>query len=245
MKHALTSMAAIIAAAGLGSAAQAQSMTPPGTSPSQTMQSTPATGQTPQTYGSQSNAYPPPQQPGAAQATGAPQQQWNSAQQQNPAQWNAGQQPPAGTANLNQAQQNGIQQRQAIAPQGSMEPPAGGQISRDTVRQAQEQLRAQGLYRGADDGVVGSSTTRAVTQFQRRNGLPVTGSLDGPTLNRLTGSSAQGYGASAGQAQAPMQPMANPTMSQAPNSGAYNANTGASNPNPGAYNAQGNPPMQR
>lgn len=238
MKHAWTSIAAIIAAAGFAGAAQAQSLIPPGTSPSQTMQGAPATGQTPQTYGSQSNAYPAPQQPGATQPSGAQQQQWNSAQQQNPAQWNAGRQPPAGTANWNQAQQNGMQQRQAMAPQGSMEPPAGGQISRDTVRRAQDQLRAQGLYRGADDGIVGSSTSRAIAQFQRRNGLPMTGSLDGPTLNRLTGALAQGYGASAGQASAPMQPMANPSMSQAPNSGAYN-------PNAGAYNAQGNPPVQR
>jgi hypothetical protein len=210
------------------------------------MQSTQYTGQNPSPPSApQYDPYAAQQQPGNPQ--------WNAAQQQqNNPQWNAGQQPAPGTANWNQAQQNGMQ-RPAMAPSPNataMQQSGGGRgfwsqnISQDTVRQAQQQLRAQGLYRGSDDGVIGSSTKRSISQFQRRNGLPVTGSLDEATLNRLGGPSGQGYGASAGQPSASAQPMGAPPMNQAPN-------TGANNPSAGAYNnttgitPQGNPPMQR
>ena len=236
MKHSMTAIAVVIATAGLAGAVQAQSMTPPGTSPSQSMQSTQYTGQNPsQPYGAQYNPYAAQQQPTANT-------QWNASQQPpaSATNWNqTQQQPPSGAANWNQAQQNSMQQRQAMAPQAGMHQPASGQISRDMVRQAQEQLREQGLYRGADDGVIGSSTKRSISQFQRRNGLPMTGSLDEATLSRLVGPSGQGYGASAGQTSAAAQPM----MNQAPNTGAYN-------PSAGGYNTagatpHGNPPMQR
>ena len=238
MKHSMTAIAAIIGAAGFAPAVQAQSMTPPGTPPSQSMQSTQYTGQNPsQPYGAQYTPYAAQQQPTANT-------QWNASQQPAPgaANWNQTQQQPASAAaNWNQAQQNGMQQRHAMAPQAGMQQPAGGQISRDMVRQAQEQLREQGLYRGADDGVIGSGTRRAVAQFQRRNGLPVTGSLDETTLSRLSGPSPQGYGASVGQ---PMSQQPIP-QAQAPNAnlGTYNANTGTNAA--GAYNSQGTPPMQR
>ena len=220
MKQSMTAIAAIIATAGLAGAVQAQSMTPPGTSPSQTMQSTQYTGQNPsQPYGAQYNPY--------------------TAQQQQPAanpQWNASQQAPAaGTANWNEAQQ-----RQATAPQTGMPPSAGGPVTRDTVREAQGQLREQGLYRGADDGVIGRGTRRAIAQFQRRNGLPATGRLDEQTLGQLGGGSPQGYGASAGQPIAPGQPMPQqPTAQGQPMGGAATA------PNTGAYNPQPGQPMQR
>jgi hypothetical protein len=244
MNHSITAVAAIIAAAGFAGAVQAQSQTPPGTPPSQNMQSTQYTGQTPsQPNGPQSNPYPAQQQPGNAQV--------NAAQQSsNNPQWNAAQQPAPGTANWNQAQQNGMQPAMTPA-QGftATQQPGGSRqfwsqnVSRDAVRQAQQQLRAQGLYQGSDDGVIGSSTKRSISQFQRRNGLQVTGSLDEATLDRLGGPSGQGYGASAGQPSASAQPMGAPAMNQAPNTGAYN-------PSAGSYNTagttpQGNPPMQR
>jgi hypothetical protein len=222
----MTAVAVIIAAAGFSGAVQAQSQTPPGAPPSQSMQGTQYTGQPPSPPSApQYNPYAAQQQPG------------------NP-QWNAAQQPAPGTANWNQAQQNGMQ-RPAMAPSPNataMQQPAGSQqfwsqnISQDTVRQAQQQLRAQGLYRGSDDGVIGSSTKRSISQFQRRNGLPVTGSLDEATLNRLGGPSGQGYGASAGQPSAPAQPMGAPPMNQAPNTGAYN-------PSAGGYNTAGTTPQ--
>lgn len=252
MKHSMTAIAAIIAVAGFAGAVQAQSMTPTGTSPTQNMQSTQYTGQNPtQPYGGQYNPYAAPQgQPQAAQ-------QWNAGRQPqaNP-QWNTAQQPAAGTANWNQAQQNAMRQP-GMASQPGMRQAAGGRqfwsqhLSRDEIRGAQQALREQGLYRGRDDGIVGSGTERAVARFQRRNGLRVTGSLDEETLAQLNGGAPQGYGASAGQPAAPMSsaPMAQtPTTGSYSNPGAYNP--GAYNASPGAYNAagtnmQGTQPVQR
>ena len=53
--------------------------------------------------------------------------------------------------------------------------------------QAQEQLQAQGLYRGPIDGMMGNGTRRGLAQFQRQNGLPPSGTLDPQTLASLSG----------------------------------------------------------
>lgn len=71
--------------------------------------------------------------------------------------------------------------------------PAGQNLSRDIVRQAQRELRADGLYQGRIDGIIGAQTRRAVTEFQQQSGLSQTGRLDRATLSHLTG---PGYGAS-------------------------------------------------
>src|SRR5204862_7090953 len=92
-------------------------------------------------------------------------------------------------------QRTGMQQptgRQQPAPT-AMQQPAGMQpsasagvssrgMSRDDLMQAQEQLQAQGLYRGPIDGMMGNGTRRGLAQFQRQNGLPPSGTLDPPTL---------------------------------------------------------------
>ncbi len=59
-----------------------------------------------------------------------------------------------------------------------------------SVRNSQIALRALAaaqpeLDPGAPDGVFGPQTTRAVTAFQRRSGLPETGALDAVTWDRL------------------------------------------------------------
>jgi peptidoglycan hydrolase-like protein with peptidoglycan-binding domain len=61
-----------------------------------------------------------------------------------------------------------------------------------SVQQAQQQLRAQGLYNGAIDGRLGPEMKTALTQFQQRNGLPQTGTLDQQTSARLMQSSSNG-----------------------------------------------------
>ena len=253
MKHSVAAIAAVIAAAGVAGAVHAQSMTPPGSSPTQNMQSNQYTGQTPtQPYGAQYNPYAA-QQP-AATASQQNNPQWNAAQQQN----NAAAQQNNANAQWNAAQQNGAQ-RPAVAPSAMQRPgtenamsQAGDlqfwshNISQDTVREAQQRLASSGLYRGREDGLMGRETARGIAQFQRRNGLRVTGSLDQETLDRLVGPSAQGYGASAGQQpQASAQPMgAAPmnqgAMNQAPTAGAYN--TTAGNP---AANSQSHAPIPR
>jgi len=79
----------------------------------------------------------------------------------------------------------GAQNPQANAQPSQM--PGSQQTSQSNVQQAQEQLKAQGLYHGAVDGIVGPETQNAVMAFQRKQGLPQTAQLDQQTLNRLNG----------------------------------------------------------
>jgi len=64
----------------------------------------------------------------------------------------------------------------------------GDALRKDDIRWAQAELRYRGLYRGSLDGVVGPETQRALSQFQKTNGLGRTGSLDAKTWETLTGS---------------------------------------------------------
>ena len=66
-------------------------------------------------------------------------------------------------------------------------PPAGTDWAPtpQAVRDAQQSLRAQGLYNGPTDGILGPKTKAAPTQYQQRNNLEQTARLDVDTLNRL------------------------------------------------------------
>jgi len=56
----------------------------------------------------------------------------------------------------------------------------------DRVRQVQNQLINAGIsFAGGADGVFGAATAGAIMDFQRREGLPVTGKLDDATATRL------------------------------------------------------------
>ncbi|MDA9293083.1 peptidoglycan-binding protein, partial [bacterium] len=56
----------------------------------------------------------------------------------------------------------------------------------DAVKDVQRRLAARGVYvAGGADGVYGAATVRAVTQFQRWNGLTPTGAVDGKTAAAL------------------------------------------------------------
>jgi hypothetical protein len=68
--------------------------------------------------------------------------------------------------------------------------------SKDEVRQAQQQLQDQGLYRGRIDGILGRETKQALGQFQKKNGLSQTARLDQPTMDRLLGNTGAGQGSS-------------------------------------------------
>ena len=76
------------------------------------------------------------------------------------------------------------------APQANMQQSSGNDfwsrnLSQDEVRQAQQQLAAQGLYRGPVDGLAGAEMQRALIRFQQQNGLRRTATLDQETMNRL------------------------------------------------------------
>jgi peptidoglycan hydrolase-like protein with peptidoglycan-binding domain len=56
----------------------------------------------------------------------------------------------------------------------------------DDVRHAQLALRDQGLYDGPVDGIAGPRTRHALTEYQRRQGLPQTARLDRDTRDALS-----------------------------------------------------------
>jgi peptidoglycan hydrolase-like protein with peptidoglycan-binding domain len=55
----------------------------------------------------------------------------------------------------------------------------------DTIRAVQTRLKAGGFYSGKINGRNDSATAAAVTRYQIRNGLQITGKLDGPTRHAL------------------------------------------------------------
>lgn len=55
----------------------------------------------------------------------------------------------------------------------------------DTIRAVQTRLKAGGFYFGEINGRNDSDTTAALTRYQIRNGLQITGKLDGPTRHAL------------------------------------------------------------
>jgi peptidoglycan hydrolase-like protein with peptidoglycan-binding domain len=125
------------------------------------------------------------------------------------------------------------------ASQASMQPAGGDSfwsrnISQDEVRQAQQQLQAQGLYRGPVDGKAGPEMQRALARFQQQNGLRRTATLDEQTMNRLggtgpaMGSSAAPMGGStpARSGTAPMATSTAPGASTTPPLGAGGTSTG-------------------
>jgi peptidoglycan hydrolase-like protein with peptidoglycan-binding domain len=97
---------------------------------------------------------------------------------------NAGANMPAASGTYNQSQS-------AVNP------------SRDEVRQAQQQLEGQGRYHGAIDGVLGPQTKQVIEQFQQKNDLQVTATLDQQTMNKLFGTMSGGQGSSTPTSPAP------------------------------------------
>jgi peptidoglycan hydrolase-like protein with peptidoglycan-binding domain len=60
-------------------------------------------------------------------------------------------------------------------------------VPESQVKQAQQQLKSAGLYKGAVDGKMGTDTQQAIEQFQEKHGLPATGTLDQQTMATLQG----------------------------------------------------------
>lgn len=71
----------------------------------------------------------------------------------------------------------------------------------DAVRKVQKRLINLGYLSGSADGDYGNMTKNAVKDFQRNNGLSVTGSVNSATLNKLNSSSAKKAGAATGSTQ--------------------------------------------
>jgi len=66
-------------------------------------------------------------------------------------------------------------------------------LTRQDIMMVQDRLADRGYYKGSIDGLFGPMTASAVRQFQRDEGLPVTGRLTGATLDELDLASNDGY----------------------------------------------------
>lgn len=145
--------------------------------------------------------------------------------------------PPASTApsTTNPASNPGTTNPEATnrsetsGPSAENTQPGGAMNSPQDIRQAQEQLKAQGLYHGAVDGQMGPETKSALARFQEQNGLPQTSTLDQATMAKL-GSAAGGTGNTMQNSGSSTPPAGmNPSMHSAPgNSSAGNPATGTS-----------------
>jgi peptidoglycan hydrolase-like protein with peptidoglycan-binding domain len=86
---------------------------------------------------------------------------------------------------------SGIAQTNTQAPRSTTMPPqstlSDTAVPESQVKQAQQQLKSAGLYKGAVDGKMGSDTQQAIEQFQQKHGLPATGTLDEQTMAALQG----------------------------------------------------------
>jgi len=59
-------------------------------------------------------------------------------------------------------------------------------LSREQLKKVQTALKNQGLYKGKIDGIFGKLTNSAVKQFQQKNGLSATGTIDAATEAKIT-----------------------------------------------------------
>ncbi len=75
--------------------------------------------------------------------------------------------------------------------QGSGGSQAANHASPNEIKQAQQKLKQEGLYKGRIDGIAGPETQQALEQFQKKNNLQQTGQLDEQTEAKLGMSEAQ------------------------------------------------------
>lgn len=96
---------------------------------------------------------------------------------------------------------NGSSRTSSVAPSSSYTPPPPPQqaeaqqaVTPDTIRQVQQALQQQNMYRGQVDGVWGPHTQAAVRQYQQKNNLGSSGQLDQQTLASLNVGGGHNYG---------------------------------------------------
>ena len=87
-------------------------------------------------------------------------------------------------------EQNGEASRSAEespAGQNATTPQAeqSGNVSSDSVRSAQQQLRQDGFYNGPVNGQMNQGTRAALRQYQKQNNLPVTGQVTRDTAQSM------------------------------------------------------------
>jgi peptidoglycan hydrolase-like protein with peptidoglycan-binding domain len=63
--------------------------------------------------------------------------------------------------------------------------PRASAADQDNIKKVQQTLRDKGYDAGPIDGVMGSQTREAISQYQKSENLPVTGHLDAETAGKL------------------------------------------------------------
>ncbi len=69
---------------------------------------------------------------------------------------------------------------------GEMAGSAAKTPSSDQIKEAQSALKKQGLYKGSADGKWGPNSRAAMKEFQAKNGMEETGTLDSKAMSALT-----------------------------------------------------------
>jgi peptidoglycan hydrolase-like protein with peptidoglycan-binding domain len=159
-----------------------------------------APSQTPTTYPSSGYSQP---------STPSGQPQANAAQTPS-----ATGQAPAATAQRQSAPTTGTpSMASGMAPGGN-----------ETVRYAQYQLHAAGLYNGPQDGIMDPNTRSAIARYQEQHGLGRSESLDESTLASMEGSQTTGSGSATPPAAT--SPESTPSAANNPSAGAMGGNAG-------------------
>src|SRR5262245_38661728 len=71
-----------------------------------------------------------------------------------------------------------------------------GTASKEDIRNAQQALKDKGMYTGAVDGTINAETEKALRDFQEKNSLQVTGTLNHDTMKALGVKSSAGTSSS-------------------------------------------------
>ena len=90
-----------------------------------------------------------------------------------------------GAAVTHAADMNNTRPAPESAMSGAYLPQSAENLSKNDIQWAQRQLRSEGLYKGPINGVLTLQTQHALEQYQKKNGLTVTSSLDQPTMRSL------------------------------------------------------------
>lgn len=110
----------------------------------------------------------------------------------------------AGPALAQSAGSNGAMGTSPSASHATEAP--GAAMSASQVKEAQNALKAQGLYKGQVDGIMGPRTKAAITAFQKKEGLRQSASLDQETYNRLMSMNGSPGGSSTNESGSSMAP---------------------------------------
>ena len=149
------------------------------------------------------------------------------------------------------AQAEGIYQKQGAAQMtnrhaAAMHTQQRGTVGREQIREAQQQLKSEGMFKGRVDGRNTHQFKIALSHFQQQNGLKRTGRLDEKTLAQLnTGGGATqtqtGVGSSMPNRTETATPPTTPMNPSPPATAPSGAGTAPSSTTPGNIGAPKQP----